>query len=254
MTGRNSAGYRELQAILGKMRAANLLRIRNSNIAVAEIEGKRVLFSVPQPEDFIQRFHNAGRFYEQDELSNLKDVFPKGGVYVDIGANIGNHALYVATFLAPSRVIPFEPNRPAIKILFENIGLNGLFPVIDTSHLGLGLSDVGGVGYRMETPHAGNLGMTHMVEGGGDVPLTTGDEALANEARIDLIKIDIEGMEMRALAGLGETIARTRPRILIEVDHCNRTAFDAWLHASNYAIERTFTRMVANQNFLLGPA
>lgn len=254
MTGRNSASFRELQDILNGMRDASAFRLVNSNITVATIEGKRILFSTPQPDDFIQRFHHAARFYEEAELATLKAVFPEGGVYVDIGANIGNHALYVATFLAPSRVIPFEPNRPAVKVLFENIGLNGLFPIFDISHLGLGLSDTVGADFRMETPHAQNLGMTHMVEGGGDVPLTTGDEALAGEARIDLIKIDIEGMEMRALKGLKETIARTRPRILIEVDHGNRNEFDAWLQSAGYAIEQSFTRMAANQNFLLKPS
>lgn len=252
MTGRDS--YRELQRILNEMRASHVFRIANSNVAVAEIDGRRILFSTPQPDDFIQRHHHLGRFYEAAELAVLKDVFPRGGVYVDIGANIGNHALYVAAFLAPSKVIPFEPNRPAIKILFENIGLNGLFPIFDLSHLGLGLSDAAAADFRMETPQALNLGMTHMVEGGGDILLTTGDAALADEARIDLIKIDIEGMEMRALAGLSATLARTRPRILIEVDHGNRAAFGAWLNAAGYQVERQFDVMAANQNFLLKPS
>ena len=230
------------------------MRIAGGEIVVAKIGDAQVLFSVRQPNDFIRRYHRAGRFYEESERSVLRDVLPKNAVYVDIGANIGNHALYVAKFLEPAKIIPFEPNRPAIRILIENICLNGLLPMFDLAHLGLGLTDKDAEGFRMETPLATNLGMTHMVEGGGNIPLMTVDTALADELRIDLIKIDIEGMEMLALAGLTETLIRTRPIVLIEIDHGNRARFDAWLNDAGYQVSQTFPKMAANQNFLTEPA
>ena len=254
MAGRRIKSDLELQGFIDEINSSATMRIAGGEIVVATIDDTQVLFSVRQPDDFIQRHHRAGRFYEENELSVLNDVFPKNGVYVDIGANVGNHALYVAKFLEPAKIIPFEPNRPAIRILIENICLNGLLSMFDLAHLGLGLSNKDAEGFRMETPLATNLGMTHMVEGGGNIPLVTGDMALADEPRIDLIKVDIEGMEMLALAGLTETMVRTRPMILIEIDHGNRAEFDAWLKDAGYHVRQTFPKMAANQNFLIEPS
>jgi hypothetical protein len=80
-----------------------------------------------------------------------------------------------------------------------------------------------------------------------------GDEALA-QAKVDFIKIDVEGMEMQVLGGLAQTLARCRPVIFIEVDEANRAAFLAWVDANRYDIAATFRRYPVNENFLLKPA
>ena len=53
------------------------------------------------------------------------------------------------------------------------------------------------------------------------VPLTTIDRLVAelNLARVDFIKMDIEGAEVPALAGARETIARFKPRLAIATEH-----------------------------------
>jgi hypothetical protein len=52
-------------------------------------------------------------------------------------------------------------------------------------------------------------------------PLTTIDKLTAELKleRVDFIKMDIEGAEVRALNGARETIARDRPRMSISVYH-----------------------------------
>jgi hypothetical protein len=88
---------------------------------------------------------------------------------------------------------------------------------------------------------------------GGDLRVIAGDEALA-QAKVDFIKIDVEGMEMQVLGGLAQTLARCRPVIFIEVDEANRAAFLAWVDANRYDIAATFRRYPVNENFLLKPA
>jgi hypothetical protein len=61
-------------------------------------------------------------------------------------------------------------------------------------------------------------------------------------------------MEMLALAGLTETLIRTRPIVLIEIDHGNWARFDAWLNDAGYQVSQTLPKMAANQNFLTEPA
>jgi FkbM family methyltransferase len=213
--------------------------------------GEPVLFTVTAPRDVIQQYHNLGRFYEEHEMRALQLIFGFGGTFVDIGANIGNHALYVAKFLRPRKVIVFEPNPAAVEILLSNLCLNGVEDVFDLSHLGYGVSDGASTSLGFNTPER-NLGATTLVEEAGDVTCITGDSVLGAE-KVSVIKIDVEGMEMRVLDGLRETIARCRPVVMIEVDNENREVFADWLKTHRYRIQWRFKRYKANQNFVVVP-
>ncbi|MBI1217416.1 MAG: FkbM family methyltransferase [Rhodobacteraceae bacterium] len=217
----------------------------------AEVHGRTVFFAVEDPRDAIQRHHMQGAFYEAEELAIIARHFPIGGRYCDIGANVGNHAVYVATFLHAARVVLFEPNPPAIALLRANIMLNGLETVCDMSHLGLGLSDAPAASVAMAIP-AKNLGGSRVVAGDGGIRLERGDTVLGNE-RFDLLKIDVEGMEMKVLSGLSGLIAATRPAIFIEVDRSNQAAFADWLREVDYTVEEEFSRYRANTNYLVKP-
>jgi FkbM family methyltransferase len=215
------------------------------------IWGEPVFFTILNPRDVIQRHHLRGEFYEPEELEIIRQHCPPGAVFCDIGANIGNHALFVLKFLRPARVLVFEPNPEAIALLTSNLELNGVIDRCDTSRLGVGLSDVESTGMGLVT-HDRNLGAARMVETDGDGGLTvrTGDALLAGIVPT-FLKIDVEGMEMQVLAGLAKTITTHRPTIFIEVDRVNDAAFKAWVATSGYAIRATFKRYRTNENFLL---
>lgn len=214
--------------------------------------GELIRFFVVDKNDIIQHNHAASRFYEREELRIIGNYFPRGGVYVDIGSNVGNHVVYVCKFLHPSQAILFEPNPPAISILELNIALNGLGPVVDSSHLGVGLADVPGT-VRPIIPD-GNLGATRLVESDGPdcLQLIKGDQALESR-RVDFIKLDVEGMEIRALSGLTRTISRWRPPMFVEVDNANADAFSSWVLANDYAIAESFQRYPQNVNHMVVP-
>lgn len=219
----------------------------------AVIGGKPVFFTLTNTKDVIQKEHLAGRFYEPEELEIIRAHCPKSAVFVDIGANIGNHSLFALKVLGVKKLIPFEPNPVAIAVLTSNLGLNGELACCDLSHLGLGLSDQSQDGLAMEVDKPNkNLGGGRMVEG-GDLRVIRGDAALTSE-KVDFIKIDVEGMEMQVLGGLAQTLERCRPVIFIEVDEANRADFLAWVEANHYDIAATFRRYPVNENFLLKPA
>ena len=60
------------------------------------------------------------------------------------------------------------------------------------------------------------------------VPLTTIDQIVTELGlpRVDFIKMDIEGAEVRALHGAKQTIARFRPRMAITAEHLPNDEFD----------------------------
>jgi Methyltransferase FkbM domain len=70
-------------------------------------------------------------------------------------------------------------------------------------------------------------------------------EALSIDSRIDFIKIDIEGMEMEALAGAAESIAQHRPAMLIESIKSDAEALQKWLKQHDYVIFRIGINILA---------
>lgn len=218
-------------------------------IVRAVILGEPVFFTITNRRDVIQKFHILGQFYEAEELEIIRRWFRPGSVFCDIGANIGNHSLFALKFLRAAQSILFEPNPAAITILRSNLELNGLTDRADFTHIGFGLSDTAASGLAISAPNQ-NMGAGKLVEGDGSVQTLVGDDALAGR-QVDFIKIDVEGMELRVLAGLKQTLSRCKPLIFVEVDRANRFEFRSWLRSNGYGVRARFKRYRTNENFLL---
>lgn len=218
-----------------------------------EASGYDFSFFVANEWDYIQGHHLKGKFYEREELTLIGHHF-EGGVFVDVGANVGNHSVYVAKVLGAAKVIAFEPNPVAAELLNVNMALNGLIQRLD--HRAVGLSDAIASACLVAPSHK-DLGSTKVAvsnsETEGTIRVVTGDAALAAEPRIDMIKIDTEAMELEVLRGLSATIARCRPKLFIEVDDANADAVQTLLEAQGYECAATHRRYATNCNYLYLP-
>ena len=235
--------------VLRALRRGKPIAFRDISVTRAHVQGKALNFCWRHRKDTIQAHNRKGLFYEADELDLIAKHFPAGGVFVDIGANVGNHSLFVAKFLSPQRVIPVEPNPEIIDLLLANIVLNDVVDRFDLSCIGIGASDAAGDGFGMGAS-GGNIGAARIVPDGGDIAVRSGDSILADVAP-SLIKIDVEGMEMRVLKGLAGTIARDRPALFVEVDTANDAAFQDWCATYRYHVEAKTKRYRANANYLV---
>jgi FkbM family methyltransferase len=215
------------------------------------VDKRELAFFVNNEFDVIQRVHLQGRFYAQEELDIIARYF-RGGVFVDVGSNVGNHVLYAAKVLDARKVIAFEPNPAALRILEMNILANGLQDRVVVHPVGL--SNKSGWA-SLSTPDDNNLGATRLSAhaGNGGLRLVRGDELLATEP-VDFIKIDTEGLELCVLDGLTETLRAGRPEMFIEVAERNIPAFRAFCTAARYATAATYKRYPGNTNFLVVPA
>ena len=213
------------------------------------INGQWIQFVVTDPADTIQREHLRGQFYEPDELEIIRRYMPRDAIFCDIGANIGNHTVFVLKYLDVRRSILFEPNPDAMSLLVTNIALNDLTDRCDLSHLGKGLGRDTGTGFTVDVPDK-NLGGGRLVNEGGSIEVCRADDLLGDQP-IDFVKLDVEGMEMKVLEGMSRVIARNRPTFFIEVDQQNADDFHAWVDTNNYDIRERFQRYKENENFLL---
>jgi FkbM family methyltransferase len=220
-------------------------------IVRAFISSQEIYFFVTNPEDSISKFHNAGVFYEREELDIIARHF-RGGVFVDIGAHFGNHALYVSRFLDPSKIIVFEPNPLAIDVMRIHFALNRCTN-IDTRFLGIALAASEGR-LKAVSPDPNNLGHTMFYPApDARVLALPGDALLLNEP-VNFIKLDVEGMELEILVGMSGTLARWRPTIFVEVWARHDEAFRGWCDVNAFRIAEEYQRYDEIQNYLILPA
>jgi FkbM family methyltransferase len=154
-------------------------------------------------------------------------VGPRGGIYVDVGSNIGNHAVFFGRFCA-GHVVAIEPNPRLHAVLTRNIESNGL--AAKTTIVPVGISDVDAIGaMTLRDEHQENIGASHIVPGAqpadGAEPVTLRrlDGVLDDldgslpPLPITLLKIDVEGMEMGVLRSAVQLLRRHRPQIFVEL-------------------------------------
>ena len=174
-------------------------------------------------------------------------------VVMDVGANIGNHALAFSTVAA--RVHAFEPLPPVFAILEQNIRQNDLSNIL--AHP-LALSDENGESI-IHMVSDRNIGASsfakppHLASQALSVTKRRGDD-IVNELgleRIDLLKIDVESHEAFVLNGLEQSITRFRPLIIMEwndpatVNGLRSSAIMRWfeLHYHTYVICKSNERI-----------
>lgn len=241
----------EVERINKRLRLGRPVQSHAIELTHAHIQDRSVIFCTDMENDPIQRNHRRGNFYEGKELNRLKEVFPKGGTFIDIGANVGNHSLFAAMFLGAGRIVPIEPNPLAYRLLVQNVLVNGLVGIFDLTKLGVGLSDSEAGGFAMEKRER-NLGGAKMLSGKGKLQVFKGDSLLKDETPA-MIKIDVESMEMQVLAGLETVITMHKPILLVEVDNENEAEFFKWAKAMKYDVVETIQRYRLNKNHILRP-
>jgi FkbM family methyltransferase len=197
----------------------------------------------------IEREQMRGLFFEQEELSFLAERLPRGLRIVDVGANTGNHTLFFAAIMQAERVIPVEPHPRAVSAINAVVAENRLTNV-DLSRLGRAAGSEPGRLMPVTSKTAG-LGATHYVaDSAGSIPLVTLDDLISDP--VDFLKIDVEGMEMAALAGAARLIARNRPSLYVEVVDEAVAPFMSWVDENGYRVEKLFPDK-SHCNYLLVP-
>lgn len=180
--------------------------------------------------------------WAEPELELLEQFISYGDTILDIGANIGTHTLFFAKLVSPSGcVFAYEPQRITFQMLCGNISLNAL-PNVVALNVAVGDKNDKIQILEIDPHYEYNFGGFNIdkfgTASGVEVPLIKIDgEKLKN---CHLIKIDVEGWELKVLQGAAQVIHKHRPIIYVEnnkEDHSQeliRTFLDAgyrcWWH------------------------
>lgn len=183
--------------------------------------------------------------YNLNELDFLRRHTPEGGVFVDVGANVGTFALVMAGRVGPSgKVVAIEPH----PLTFARLSFN--HAASRSAHVRLVQAAAGDRdGELMIESGGGNLGATHVVTGsaGTDairVPSLRLTRILdeSDVTQVDSLKIDVEGFEDRVLIGFFRDAPPSMwPRAVV-IEHLSRSEWQqdciADLVARGYAVAR----------------
>jgi FkbM family methyltransferase len=166
--------------------------------------------------DHIQRIiANTGRPYEEKMLYDMLNRVKEGDLILDIGANIGNHSLFMAS-IGNCQVISFEPNKQLAESLHRSIQINKLTNKIEVIQKGLGRAN-SFAEFDCDISH--NLGAQSLstTDKNGSIEVVTLD-SLDIQDKIRMIKIDVEGMELDVLKGSKDTLIEHKPLVYLEAE------------------------------------
>jgi FkbM family methyltransferase len=158
-------------------------------------------------------------------IAFLKDNLPSGGVYFDIGANVGVYCSALHAMKGGDlRIVAFEPIPTTIAVLQQTLGLNGVPARIEPIALSRGEGELRLTAYprglnnfwikETDSTHPSFSARTRsLYDWLSDHP----------DLKPDAIKIDVEGHELEVLEGAFPVLSRGRPALMVE---CHGAAWD----------------------------
>jgi FkbM family methyltransferase len=182
------------------------------------VRAKRGLMLFNRHDLYVGRSLDQYGEYSEAESDLFEQVVRPGSVVVEAGAYIGVHTLLLSQRAGDQGwVYAFEPQRTIYEMLCANLALNGRKNVRCRCEA---LGDAAGelwvppMNYDAEA-NFGGLGLGGY-QSGERVPVATIDSLAL--PRCDLLKVDVEGMELPVLRGAEGTIQKFRPILYVEND------------------------------------
>jgi FkbM family methyltransferase len=168
--------------------------------------------------------------YNVEELDFLRAHAPRGGVFVDVGANVGTYAMVLARHVGrDGKVIAIEPH----PVTHARLAFNNAASGYDQTRLVAAAAGAADGELMIETD-GDNLGASHIVSGEASskaikVPSLRLRRILDEAAvtHVDALKIDVEGFEDRVLTGFFKEAPQALwPRAVV-IEHLSK---DEWQH------------------------
>lgn len=175
---------------------------------------------------------------ELDVHDAILDTLTAGDTFVDVGSNVGYYTVAAWQKVGPQgSVMAIEASPTTAAALRTNLTLNSATSVAVLEAAAVAVATVA-VNFA-ERPKSPGLAAVDP-SGGISVRGVTIDEACAALGTVTVMKIDVEGGEIDALAGATETLKRTQ-RVVVECEDLDLV--EDVLTDAGFAVERLrFTR------------
>lgn len=208
--------------------SGNILLSGGHHHPVRLVAHSDMAFLVPFNDQIIGPLLISSGTFDNRERDILLQITRLGDVVVEVGSNLGPYTVYIADRVGESGLVfCFEPFRLLYQLLTTNVALNGLSNVVTVN------SGVGDWPERFAEAQGPNLnqsdnyGASTLLEGtrrtwilSNPVPerikVIPLDSFSFETDRIDLLKIDAEGMEYEVLSGAANLVRKYHPILYVE--------------------------------------
>ncbi len=210
----------------------------------------------------LHNYLNGWSAFEKPLPSVISILCSANNSFLDVGANTGYYSI-IAAKSGAENVYSVEPYEPVFKSLVENVELNALknkisvFPIAlddssTTKQLFIPTQEHGSI----ET--SASLSKSFKADHSSSITINTQtlDQFALDEGinQIDLIKIDVESMEINVLDGASKTIETNRPIIILEIlTEKDKPLFLTFLNTNNYVSYSIGKHVFENQELTINP-
>ena len=203
------------------------------------VEAKHGLMLINPLDIYIGRSFDLYEEFSEGEVEMFDALLTAESVALDVGANIGAHTVPMAK--KARFVVAIEPQRLIFQTLCANIALNRLKNV-QALHAAVG-AESGVVSLPVLDPDQENN------FGGYSIPVMANHDVPSDQvaivpidsmefARVDFMKIDVEGMELEVLKGATKTIQEHRLVLYVKNDRKeNSEALKAYIKELGYEMK-----------------
>jgi FkbM family methyltransferase len=185
--------------------------------------------------------------YEAAEKKEIVRRLPPGGIFLDVGANIGLYSLYIKRHRPDTQVYAFEPHPLLAECLRKTVRANpaiaftpfecGLGEGSHRASLHFHLNNSGGHSFIPDSIAPADTYPVNSSELHRSAPIQIYalDEVAQREnwSRVDFLKVDVQDMEDQFLRGARLVIRKFFPSLLIECG--NRRLAEDPLYAESFA-------------------
>ncbi|CAK7071245.1 MAG: hypothetical protein DELT_01896 [Desulfovibrio sp.] len=197
-----------------------------------------------------------------DHVQLFKRIVKEGDTVFDVGANIGHHSVCLAQAAGRTgKVFAFEPQLPVFHILCANAMINAcntIYPFRVVVGEKSGVVELPALDYAKDENFGAMCIENKAQRHENPIPKISIDDFVHNPtnavASVNFIKIDVQTFELFVLQGAGETLAKHKPHLFIEIspywmkkiNNYDYREIYALLHSNGYLV---FTpELVLEQN------
>jgi FkbM family methyltransferase len=193
------------------------------NVALTRLQGRLKMFVDTRGNDIAPHLLLDGT-WETNYTSLFERLIRPGDTVLDLGAHLGVYTLLGALATGPAgRVEAFEPNPRYAALLQRSLAVNGFGNRARVNNMAVGAEE-----------GTAELLFSHAWGGGGHLSVNPGHTPAGDEIcicrvvaldsffpdpafRVDMVKMDVEGTEHRAVRGMMKLLARSpRVRVMFE--------------------------------------
>ncbi len=196
------------------------LKLSNKSIPSVSIEtGKNGIFCGFKNDYLFQEAVKDG-IHEPHFVEIVNNLLSPTDIALDVGGNIGTHAILLSKKLSKGKVYTFESQALVFSILQNNLLLNSCsnvisyrFAILDKDHETLSMEPFS---FNGKIINNGGL-KVDLNKALGDFTLTRTLDSF-EFSKVDFIKMDIQGSEVKALRGAKKILLSQRPILFIEIE------------------------------------